>query len=118
VLDFAASPDETRVLSVSYELDPETSQPVTGTERATVWGVASGEPLQTVAFPELTQGRWTPDGEQVIVWGNAGGALVDAASGEVVLRFREGDFVRNVALSPGGERLLVWGGAQLDVWAR
>lgn len=116
ILAFAASPDETQMLTVSYVLDVETSQPTPGTEQVSVWDVTSGERVQAITLPELTQGRWAPDGAQIIVWGNAGGAVVDVASGEVILRFSEDAFVRNVALSPEGERVLVWGNNRLEIW--
>ena len=108
------SPDGSRLLTLSYPLDPETQQDVAASARLTLWDVTSGEVQARQQIPGMVDALWQDSGEQFLVWGLEGGALLNADSGDIVHTF-DGP-TQGAAFGPNGDQFATWGGQQIRLW--
>jgi WD40 repeat protein len=106
---FAWSPDGTRIVTTCKD------------GFARVWDADSGELLLAISSPEgdfFFVASWSADGSRIAAsTAAAGGATIyDAATGDPVRSFGDGDWVHRPPWSPEGDRIVTGGGASAGVW--
>lgn len=106
VTSVAWSPDGQRVASASWDTTVRISDPAPGTELLVIPGVPNEDSPWQEFFGSVYWVSWSPDCSQLAV-ADAGGRIVDATTGEVLLSFARGwDCLCQIQFSPDGTRVV------------